>query len=77
MRLGGAEGGELIKVKSGDFSGKSFRYCNVNTAGGAEDRTVTSRNTGGLLRILNTVLHSFISESLLRKVIDFKLQPVL
>ena len=51
MRLGGAEGGELIKVKSGDFSGKSFRYCNVNTAGGAEDRTVTRRNTGGLLRI--------------------------
>ena len=34
MRLGGAEGGELIKVKSGDFSGKSFRYCNVTTQPG-------------------------------------------
>lgn len=34
----GRRGGELIKVKSGDFSGKSFRYCNVTTQpGGSED----------------------------------------
>ena len=34
----GRRGGELIKVKSGDFSGKSFRYCNVTAQpGGSED----------------------------------------
>ena len=34
MRLGGAERRGAHKSQSGDFSGESFRYCNVTTQPG-------------------------------------------
>ena len=55
----GRRGGELIKVKSGDFSGKSFRYCNVTTQPG--DRRIVMRNRiSFIINLLDGLILLFI-----------------
>ena len=71
--MGRRRGGELIKVKSGDFSGKSFRYCNVTTQPG--DRRIVMRNRisfitnlldGLILLFINSNFFPFIQLCLIK-----------